>query len=419
MRILIENSGYALSNLGDVAMLKAALARFQVCFENPELHVVTAHPTRLESLCPDAVAVDSSGGFAWRLQSLFPGLILPALRPVEDSAKSRFPRFYLAVAERIGRRRDALAGMARYLEAIQGADAVFVTGGGFFSDPFREHARGILNTLEIATSLGKPIAFFGQGLGPLTSPGLRKALRGQLRRAVACGLREGVGCRDLVAGLETRMTVTGDDALSLLSPFEAPPLPDQVTIGLTVRETDYSGVHSSAEAGFREAFDEIDTRFQPQWCPLPVETLERDADGPAISRLLRGRTVPDWAEWDGNPELAGFFQRLRRCSLVVTGSYHTAVFALGSGIPAVGLIGSEYYARKFAGLHSFFPGQMTTVDVSGEGWPASLVEAIATAMDRGNCRECRSVARDLASRGDSLAAYVAHVVSGREVEGKI
>jgi polysaccharide pyruvyl transferase WcaK-like protein len=43
-----------------------------------------------------------------------------------------------------------------------------------------------------------------------------------------------------------------------------------------------------------------------------------------------------------------------RCRLVVTGSYHAAVFALAQGIPAVTLSNSRYYDGKFTGLAEMF-----------------------------------------------------------------
>ena len=45
---------------------------------------------------------------------------------------------------------------------------------------------------------------------------------------------------------------------------------------------------------------------------------------------------------------------MKRCRVVVTGSYHPAVFALSQGIPVVCLVKSDYYACKFLGLKDQF-----------------------------------------------------------------
>jgi colanic acid/amylovoran biosynthesis protein len=47
--------------------------------------------------------------------------------------------------------------------------------------------------------------------------------------------------------------------------------------------------------------------------------------------------------------------------VVVTGSYHAAVFALAQGIPVVALVSSTYYEQKFAGLSELFAGGCTPV----------------------------------------------------------
>ncbi|HTX21590.1 MAG TPA: polysaccharide pyruvyl transferase family protein [Candidatus Aquilonibacter sp.] len=42
------------------------------------------------------------------------------------------------------------------------------------------------------------------------------------------------------------------------------------------------------------------------------------------------------------------------CRVVITGSYHAAVFALAQGIPVVGFVQSAYYRDKFCGLADEF-----------------------------------------------------------------
>ena len=42
--------------------------------------------------------------------------------------------------------------------------------------------------------------------------------------------------------------------------------------------------------------------------------------------------------------------------MIVTGSYHAAVFGLAAGVPAVCITGSRYYDLKFQGLAAQFPG---------------------------------------------------------------
>jgi colanic acid/amylovoran biosynthesis protein len=62
--------------------------------------------------------------------------------------------------------------------------------------------------------------------------------------------------------------------------------------------------------------------------------------------------------------------------LVVTGSYHGAVFALAQGIPAVGLAGSEYYVAKFRGLAEQFGGGCEVVGLDQPRLEARLEAAV-------------------------------------------
>ena len=62
--------------------------------------------------------------------------------------------------------------------------------------------------------------------------------------------------------------------------------------------------------------------------------------------------------------------------MVVTGSYHAAVFALAQGIPAIGLTSSSYYDAKFYGLRDQFGGLFDVVPLSGGDLAARLGAAI-------------------------------------------
>ena len=48
--------------------------------------------------------------------------------------------------------------------------------------------------------------------------------------------------------------------------------------------------------------------------------------------------------------------QIKRCRLVVTGSYHGAVFSLAQGIPAICIANTTYYLNKFLGLKDFYKG---------------------------------------------------------------
>ncbi len=72
MRILVENSSYKLTNLGDHAMLQVGLDRLRALFPDAEMHVLTSAPQRLREIAPYAIPYYSTGRKAWCRQRLIP-----------------------------------------------------------------------------------------------------------------------------------------------------------------------------------------------------------------------------------------------------------------------------------------------------------------------------------------------------------
>jgi colanic acid/amylovoran biosynthesis protein len=70
-----------------------------------------------------------------------------------------------------------------------------------------------------------------------------------------------------------------------------------------------------------------------------------------------------------------------RCRVVVTGSYHAAVFALGQGIPAVCMEHSPYYSQKFRGLQAQFGAGVEIVPMAEPDFGLRLERAIRFAWD--------------------------------------
>ncbi len=65
-----------------------------------------------------------------------------------------------------------------------------------------------------------------------------------------------------------------------------------------------------------------------------------------------------------------------RCRVVVTGSYHAAVFALSQGIPVVGIGDSLHYMTKLRGLAYQFGDACTIVAVRDEDFRQRVADAI-------------------------------------------
>lgn len=74
--------------------------------------------------------------------------------------------------------------------------------------------------------------------------------------------------------------------------------------------------------------------------------------------------------------------RAARCRVIVTGSYHAAVFGLAAGVPAVCITNSTYYDLKFRGLSAQFPGGCHIVR-PGPRFKHELTKAIDLAWNTG------------------------------------
>jgi hypothetical protein len=73
------------------------------------------------------------------------------------------------------------------------------------------------------------------------------------------------------------------------------------------------------------------------------------------------------------------------CRMVVTSSYHAAVFALARGIPAVGISSTPYYDGKFGGLRALYgPRAVSVLAVSEAGWPDRMRSLVRAAVELGD-----------------------------------
>ncbi|MFN9838367.1 MAG: polysaccharide pyruvyl transferase family protein, partial [Pseudanabaena sp.] len=53
MKILIDQSGYPLLNIGDLAMLQVAIQRMYALWSNCSIQVFTTSPEKLAKYCPN------------------------------------------------------------------------------------------------------------------------------------------------------------------------------------------------------------------------------------------------------------------------------------------------------------------------------------------------------------------------------
>ncbi|NLT05413.1 MAG: polysaccharide pyruvyl transferase family protein [Solirubrobacterales bacterium] len=385
MRILVDPGSHHLLNAGDVAMMQVCVRRLRELWPDAAVAVLTAEPAALAALCPEVAAVDARGRYAL-VDAGGPA------RRVRGRAESSWgstpndpPRGLGARARRVAlRRRARRAGSAAsaYLDALAGADLFVMSGRGGLTDAFADEAAATLGELELASALGVPAALLGQGVGPLTDPALLARARAVLPAVAVIAVRERLLAPGLLAawGVDPRRVhATGDDAVE--SAYAARPERLGAAVGVNLRVAAYSGVGDEEAATLTGAVAAAAGELGASLLALPISLHPAEDDraaGPsagAAARAAAPQTVaapvtgarlgvqdPAPAPPAAPDDPATAIATAGRCRVVVTGSYHAAVFALAQGVPSVGIAASPYYAAKFAGLADLFDPCVAVVE---------------------------------------------------------
>jgi len=430
VRILIDSGSYHALNAGDVAMLQAALERFSILWPRATVSVITNAPRALVAGCPGITPIPLSGRVAWvtnrvlgRMEQRLPASTQALLATVEERLRAQWPMLsstLIAVKHAVALRGGWTAPI-RYIQALRRADLVVGTGAGVFTDAFAENALGVLTTIELAQRRGTPTALLGQGFGPVSDPVLLARMAVVLPRVDLISVREPTESVRLLRCLGVpadRIVVTGDDAIEMVHQRARPELGS--AIGVNVRVAGYAGTNAEMIERLRPAIHHAAGLRAAPLVPIPIAHHPDCHDGVAIREVVSGHDRSAAVPHLMNPAAA--MSEVSRCRVVVTGSYHAAVFALGQGIPVVALVASPYYAQKFAGVADLFPGGCRTIALDGGQIRQRIEQAIVHAWDDApNVRESllQSASRQI-DRGREayrrLHALVTRAAAPRRVE---
>jgi len=409
MRIVIDPGTAKCRNLGDVAVLQAAVERLRAFDPDVTLHVFTADAAELQRQCPGVKPIDEGARRRWvtaetgsvREDRGAPG------RPVDRLR---------ALISRVRRRRRAgtysVSGVAARMDE---ADLYVACGQATLADVDRPHALRLLRTAGLALARGIPVAFLSQGIGPLTDESILGLTRSVFRSASVVGIRE-----DRVAGtlLENlgipgdRVFLTGDDAV------EAAYVARQGTggrgLGVHLRIAPLAASEPGTVERLRPILQQFARMHGAPMIPLPV-SHRRDGgayDPATIRSLLAGYAD----ESDGGATTdtpARLIRAAGDCRIVVTGAYHAAVLALSQGVPAICLGRSEYYLQKFRGLVDGFGGGCQVVHLDEPELEQKLRRAMDAAWSQADVLRpplLEAAARQIASSHAAYAALRSRVV---------
>lgn len=418
MRILIStglNAGEAeYKNLGDVAMLQAAVKRLRALWPQASLEVVTDSPGDLARFCPDATAVSRTAclrlvgknATLGRLHASLPRVLSETLGTIQNSAALLFPRVMEAiVGKRLGPR-DACSrrDFITFVDALNGANLLVVCGSGGFADSCRDWNLNTLATIAAAVRRQVPAVMLGQGIGPLSDKEcLARASRvlPKLKVIALRGTAGGVQLLDTLGVRSNRVMTTGDDTVELAYDSRSEQLGN--ALGVNLRMAFYAGVNVSSMRSIKAAIQTFARDHGISLLPVPIAFHQAANDRASIHELLSDgtNTADDGSSLD-TPE--SVIRQVSRCRVLVTGAYHAAVFALAQGIPAVCLSGSAYYRHKFEGLRELFGRGCEILDVHGQISSSEIGKTIE------NCWHSAEM-----TRAELLQAALRQIDQGRAV----
>jgi len=364
MKILIDNGCHDLKNMGDVAMLQVAVARLKQMWPEAEVQVITADPHRLKKYCPDAHAVSAHGRKLWlECQSnIFGGF--SSFVPAYISKRLQnhdWPLILNALMwMRMNFRKSNHGKVKQFLDSLLESDLVVISGGGDLSDFFQDFAITLLDVLNMAIRHGKRTALVGQGVGPILDSNSRFVIRGKevLPKVDVICVRERLKGPAHIESLNvegSRVFVTGDDAIELAYNAHVQKLGDG--IGVNLRIARHSGIGPELQETVGFTLKEAAEKYGAPLIPVPISFHGRNAERKPDSDTIRELLAQCGIISDGGQSMdapISIIQQVAQCRVVVTGSYHAAVFALSQGIPAICLAKTSYYMDKFFGLSDQF-----------------------------------------------------------------
>jgi polysaccharide pyruvyl transferase WcaK-like protein len=377
-------------NVGDVSMLQMAVTRLRKLFPNASFEVLTDSAESLPRFCPGAKPLDNFGRKLWfadgvllgKYSNIIPQWFVDLLVKLKRTVRLRCPKLLKTMLilrlKFLNRPTDADAVIA-FAQALQDADLLLISGAGGFYDGCQGWNLDVLDLIEAVARKGVPVVMLGQGFGPVSDPLVLARVAAVFPLVNFITLR---GNRGALAALhqlgiaESKIQTTGDEALELA--YESRSDEPGQGLGINLRFAGSASTDSTDIENIRPILQGFARRHTISLVPLPIAMHPHSRDDLTIKQLLTGFDEQS----DGGKTLDSPLKVIKQaalCRVVVTGSYHAAVFALAQGIPVVGLAKSAYFSSKFLGLGDLFGEGCQTILLNEPAWPQRLNSAIERA----------------------------------------
>jgi len=370
MNVLVLNA-HSPKNAGDLAILQEVVATLRAAYPRAQLTVTMNDPDRdglpsgvryVDSFMRWVVRIDQQGEWIWRkwLAPLYAGYLLCAACWYRLTGVRLLPRSPL--------RRGAL-------QAFYGADVVVVFGGGHL------YARRRFNIafawlwlgLVLAPLMNKPLVFLPQSFGPLPGRLQRAMLRLLLQRSAFVAARE-LHSLGLLAAIGVRRPVlllpdmaftdagAASEQLARLPELDALLATGDPLIGLTLMDWQTQNPRFASQARYEQAMLALMRHVASHGARIAVFAQctgpTAGQDDRIIARRVTARAHSEQLPVVfidralGPEQLRDAYSRLD--ALVAT-RMHSAIFALGSGVPclAIGYLYKSLGIMELLGLQRF------------------------------------------------------------------
>lgn len=379
-RILLDQGIFDMRNLGQNALLQAAVERIKKIWPDASIGVTTVAPQILNMFFPDVIPVSPNGKHAWyitrsrydRIRRYIPRSVLRLILEVREEFWHRWPGFHFgSITSKIKSLFHSTASknaslppveapsiaQPDYASVVSGADIFIATGSQYMCDHARGTALQVLDRLDASIRCGIPTAMVGQGMGPIEDAELITRAKEILPLVDLFLVRERLEAPALLASLgvdPAKVFVTGDDAVELAYNARASALGRG--IGISMRCMPSTKITDGDIPLINKALVQAAQKHNAELVGLPISLSIHERDDLCTKQLMNGyrRT---WMSRKNFQTPLEFIKNIQRCRLVIAGTFHGALLSLAQGVPVICVVRSELYANKFYGMADLFsPG---------------------------------------------------------------
>ncbi len=353
--------GYGYGNIGDEAQLAANIQHWRMAVPDAQITVLTpnlnytqkTHAGVHTRLAPRIAFFGRGGRMYFGDETTFKKLFFPMAGLLLFNARlmrAGLPLFGITARQ------------ASLLDAIQNADIVFLSGGGYLTGMTLTRLWDNMLLIRLAHLLGVPTVLSGQTIGIFKDRTSRNLARWGLKKAHKIYLRDAEGSPEALGSLgidAASYECTFDDALYYKVASEAAPREALQQSGIDPAKPYMSvNVHYWGQAPevsreamrqIAHALDAINSTCAVQIAFVPMVSTDETAIREVMENMRRPSVMVDH-KYDMDAAIGA----IRLAALCLTMKHHPIIFAMGGGVPTAAIAFDDYYHHKNRGALKLF-----------------------------------------------------------------